>query len=470
MTGIAGCVCALTLGVALSVPSLTSAEGDLPITVTRFSDRALVVSLEQGHANMLALSTEKGIVIFNTLWSNRIAAEYRRIIENEFGRDDFVYVINTGAPLIRFGGNAAFPEAEIIAHEYCLEDMTENVRNLDTLKPRKVRTYDYKAKEMQEEFMGLGPGSPRAAIKHERAVLFRRMADDLSEPFVARLPTMTFSDRLTLDLGNMTLELVYFGNRTILARIPEERIVMPGDAFHPVHILMSTIYPVTQDVPRWLDVLDGALDGPYEVEHVVGHWRGIWGREDLVKRRDYIRQLWDDIAVLTEEGVSYREAKERLSMDTRYAYLTEWDYYREHGHRWVLEDHLRNVRAFWKEFHEPASEAVGLALGEAGLEGALRKFEEIRADTLHRYFLDESGFNRLGYRLLSTGDFEEAVEIFKMNAELHPDSWNAWDSLGEAYMCAGERDRAITYYEKSVDLNPDNQNGMDMLERLRAEK
>ena len=61
-----------------------------------------------------------------------------------------------------------------------------------------------------------------------------------------------------------------------------------------------------------------------------------------------------------------------------------------------------------------------------------------------------------------------AIEVFRWNVDLHPEAWNAYDSLGEAYMRSGEREQAIQNYEKSLDLNPDNDNARQMLEKLRS--
>jgi tetratricopeptide (TPR) repeat protein len=80
--------------------------------------------------------------------------------------------------------------------------------------------------------------------------------------------------------------------------------------------------------------------------------------------------------------------------------------------------------------------------------------------------LTEHRMNSLGYVFLKSYRFEQAIEIFKANARLHPDSWNVYDSLGEAYMKMGEVELSIENYEKSVELNPDNEVGVKMLEIL----
>ncbi len=54
----------------------------------------------------------------------------------------------------------------------------------------------------------------------------------------------------------------------------------------------------------------------------------------------------------------------------------------------------------------------------------------------------------------------------KRTTRLYPDSWNAWDSLGEAAAKAGRNEQAIANYRKSLELNPNNKNGQAMLEKL----
>jgi beta-lactamase regulating signal transducer with metallopeptidase domain/tetratricopeptide (TPR) repeat protein len=80
--------------------------------------------------------------------------------------------------------------------------------------------------------------------------------------------------------------------------------------------------------------------------------------------------------------------------------------------------------------------------------------------------LAEYRMNALGYVLLAWHRFEEAVEIFKTNAKLHPESYNVYDSLGEAYMKTGSLELAIANYEKAVELKPDHEHGREILEIL----
>ena len=79
----------------------------------------------------------------------------------------------------------------------------------------------------------------------------------------------------------------------------------------------------------------------------------------------------------------------------------------------------------------------------------------------------EARLNSVGYSLLSDKRMAEAIALFKLNVELHPDSWNAYDSLAEGYMKNGQKALAIKNYEKSIGLNPKNVSGAKKLEELK---
>lgn len=56
---------------------------------------------------------------------------------------------------------------------------------------------------------------------------------------------------------------------------------------------------------------------------------------------------------------------------------------------------------------------------------------------------DEQQLNNTGYALLGAGKVDAAVAVFELNAELHPQSANAYDSLADAYLARGDRAKAL---------------------------
>jgi predicted alpha/beta superfamily hydrolase len=86
----------------------------------------------------------------------------------------------------------------------------------------------------------------------------------------------------------------------------------------------------------------------------------------------------------------------------------------------------------------------------------------------YRVLPSEDFINSCGYEQLNNGHLQEAISIFQADIRLHPNSWNAYDSMGEAYLKAGNKAEAIRYYEQSIKLNPGNEGGKQALEKLRG--
>ncbi len=99
-------------------------------------------------------------------------------------------------------------------------------------------------------------------------------------------------------------------------------------------------------------------------------------------------------------------------------------------------------------------------------EAAIEHYRELREAATKEYNFVESELNDLGYRYMGEGETATAIEIFKLNVEAYPNSFNTYDSLGEAYMEAGQTELAIQNYERSLELNPDNDNARQMLQRM----
>lgn len=94
------------------------------------------------------------------------------------------------------------------------------------------------------------------------------------------------------------------------------------------------------------------------------------------------------------------------------------------------------------------------------------RYRELRRQKPDEYDFREPELNTLGYSLLQRGRAADAIEVFKLNVELFPQSANTYDSLGEAYAIAGNKELALVNYRKSLELNPANTNARDAIQRL----
>jgi CubicO group peptidase (beta-lactamase class C family) len=112
----------------------------------------------------------------------------------------------------------------------------------------------------------------------------------------------------------------------------------------------------------------------------------------------------------------------------------------------------------------PAIKALRTELVKRGFDHAIEVASELQKNGARK--LDELQLNDWGYLLLQQGQLPEAIEIFKVNVNLYPKSWNTYDSLGEAYEAHGDRLLAIQNYRRSLELNPKNANGVEHLKGL----
>ena len=129
----------------------------------------------------------------------------------------------------------------------------------------------------------------------------------------------------------------------------------------------------------------------------------------------------------------------------------------------------RRLASLRRYINESSAYAVEEAIYGSGIEAGITKYQEAKADDRGQLYFDENEFNSLGYGLIAEGMIDAAIEVFKMNVEMNPQSANAYDSLGEAYMLNENKALAIENYRKSLELNPDNANAREMVDRLKED-
>jgi len=109
-------------------------------------------------------------------------------------------------------------------------------------------------------------------------------------------------------------------------------------------------------------------------------------------------------------------------------------------------------------------------LTEGRLADAHAAYRRIHEENPDDPGVTEDRLNMLGYQLMWLDRLGQAIEVFKANIELHPQSWNVYDSMGEAYEASGDTALAIESLEKCLQLKPQNQGAAARLRRLRGEK
>ena len=127
------------------------------------------------------------------------------------------------------------------------------------------------------------------------------------------------------------------------------------------------------------------------------------------------------------------------------------------------------IHAIVKAYAGAVGEPDANAIAERDLPYAI-----VAANDMKRrqaaYQHSERDLNSWGYALLGQGQKKKAIEVLALNATLHPESANVFDSLAEAYEADGQTTLAIKNYERSLELNPGNVNAVTHLKQLRRKQ
>jgi CubicO group peptidase (beta-lactamase class C family) len=117
------------------------------------------------------------------------------------------------------------------------------------------------------------------------------------------------------------------------------------------------------------------------------------------------------------------------------------------------------------------ADAVMNVIKEHDVAAGVKEYRTLKAGpTAGEYDFGEMELNRVGYQLLQSKKAADAIEIFKLNVEMFPQSANVYDSLGEAYMTHGDKELSIANYKKSLELDPKNTNATARLASLTGEQ
>lgn len=113
--------------------------------------------------------------------------------------------------------------------------------------------------------------------------------------------------------------------------------------------------------------------------------------------------------------------------------------------------------------------SLKLALDKAGYKKAIAEVRGLKKRN-KEFRVTEAEVNSWGYRLLEQKRLADALELFKLNVYLFPESANAYDSLGEVYAELGQTEMAIKNYSQSLVRNPQNKHAEQKLRDLKAGK
>jgi glyoxylase-like metal-dependent hydrolase (beta-lactamase superfamily II) len=258
------------------------------IKVEKLREQAILVSM--GVDAVIAIATKKGIVVIDAGISNSLTAKYRKVIEKEFKRKDFAYLINTHSHPDHIGGNQIFNDAVIIGHENCLSEISDYWKNKEKIKSGLAKI----VKEYETELLSLQKGSNEWKDAFCQKARYGHAYDDLLNNHIVVSPSLTFKDTLTVSLGDATFNMIYFGKAhsgsDIIIHVPELKLFMTGDLFYAGGRL-SIENENMQEVERWKKVMQWINIRLNDIDLVIGGHGQIMSQKDLEALNKFINRI-----------------------------------------------------------------------------------------------------------------------------------------------------------------------------------
>lgn len=128
------------------------------------------------------------------------------------------------------------------------------------------------------------------------------------------VPQLTFSDRMTIELGGMAVELSYVGknhsDNSIVMRFPRERILFAVD-FIPVNSYSFRDFPDAY-MPDWIESLRRVEAMDFDVL-APGHGP-LGAKANVTMFREYLQDLRTEVVRYAREGKSVDEMKQLITL------------------------------------------------------------------------------------------------------------------------------------------------------------
>jgi glyoxylase-like metal-dependent hydrolase (beta-lactamase superfamily II) len=322
----------------------THAQDQVKINHRSLSDRVLVTwacDYFQG-TNMAVITTAEGLVVIDTGLSPTTVRRQRDLVERLLGRRDFRYLINTHMDNDHVFANEVFPEATVIGPEIGTAALRREMGRIPELMER-LRNKSASYREWAE---ATTPESEEGRHAREGVAAFEVGVADLERGIKPPYPTVTFADRHTLNMGDLSLELFEFAglhtDADILILVPEERMLFTGDVFWGGQL--PTLREETADgFPRLLENWKTILETCPDLAVIVpGHSDVPLTAEGFREMYQYLSRLWADVKAARAAGTTQIRFMARSVFAERYPEVADYNYIRRD-----FNLHQHNIYVLW---------------------------------------------------------------------------------------------------------------------------
>ena len=346
----------LSLIVALAVTAAAvfgSAQKELSFRINRISDRVLIFApgeyADPAATNVIV--TEEGLILVDTGLAPTLAEWTRREIKKELGRDDVVMVINTHFHFDHTDGNQVYAGAEFVGHADTPAAMEQFMENRDSFLASRKGRMD----RLRSQLENAAPGSDEALGAKQSIQMEEIFLRDLQSTLKITPPTLTLDDKLIIHKADLEIRLYAFGNAhthtDIVVHIPALKVLFVGDLFHPAWLSVGAPGP-SENVPRWLYVLETVLKNKDDIETVIGGHGHIFTPQWLSAQLTYTKDIWTAVGQAKEEQKSFADFISSHPLKD-YAYMEP---YFDLIAAFNLNRHQQICQFFWNTELESASE------------------------------------------------------------------------------------------------------------------
>jgi glyoxylase-like metal-dependent hydrolase (beta-lactamase superfamily II) len=354
-------IAVISMFIALLATDLAAQENQraasppFDITVQRLSPRVAVFYGDPWDNAIVAVATQKGIVVVDAPFSKTISKGFRDAIQAEFKRSDFAYLINTHEHVCHVGGNEAYADLPIVGHESLRREMlasmndSQRVANVQGIGEREVT-------QVRERLRRTDPKQleSHAFASYEKG--WQIIQEDYRGNPAVVPPTITFDRDMTLHLGDVTVRLMYYGFAhgiaDIVIAIPEENLILTGGVLYPDKVPVTgkvTEKATPAIVDNWLVVMHGLVDSANDSTRFLrSHGRTVMKKEQHQRFVSYLEQLWNKLRRAKASGETLEQVKaetplkdfpEVAKLPNESLRGTEWE---------ILDIHQQNIEHLWK--------------------------------------------------------------------------------------------------------------------------
>jgi len=325
------------------------------IRIERLSPR-VVIAYWPGidrRCNLTAIQSQKGLVIIDTEASPRVMAPIKKKIEQTFHRTDWAYVINTHPHDNHCSGNSLFKGATIVGHDNLAEDMHWLIdRQTEPNRSREIDRYNAILRDLRAALPRYAAYPAFTKLIRSDLIFYDLFVKDMEEGYEVVKPSLTFADRHTLDMGDLTLELIFFGKghsaSDILIYVPQERILATGAiAYQQGRVPEIGEESHLEDVHRFIAVLDSLLADNVKIDHVIPGHSVLLTRAVLPPIRDFYQRMLMEVQAARKQGLTLDQTTRLLTLRAKFPA------FRDPPPRTYGYDHQeRNVRNLWRILSE----------------------------------------------------------------------------------------------------------------------